>query len=684
MTKKESVVKQILIFLIAGILGYSIILFGTIYLSLNKGFKKYFKNELEPQSQVISTEFTNTIEKIDKIVTWAKNTYEENYYQIGGSIEYVGTLAKDACEYFDAFSFCIYDIKGQQQTPVNYGIIHNTDLINRSLNGQEIKEIYKEGNNLFAIIAKPIVYRGKTVGSVVANQLITTDAFIEYIANYTSCDFAVFNENRFGHTSITEMKSELLHNDAPIQKAKNGEKTVIISDINGHKYLSYYFPLVDPRGKFVTTLFIGKKMEAVNSVTKTIFQPLILIAIVFTAILILFLVLQIMKTIVVPLTSVCNAVNNLSSGEADLTFRLEEKGDNEFTNLCKGVNKFIELLHEMIVNLHNTQQNLVSIGEKLGINSQSSASATAQILSNIESVRKQSQGQAKAVQNTSIVLDKSTENVNQLGGMIQVQNNGIADSSAAIEEMLKNIEAVISSVKKMSDSFENLSQNVQIGDNKMENVNDKVSTMEEQSKALLQANEMISAVAEQTNLLAMNAAIEAAHAGESGKGFSVVADEIRKLAETSGVQSQNIDVELKNISDSIDEVVVLTRDSQEAFRLIVEQLENTDRIIRQINDAMAEQEEASNQIFQSLSTIKNQSSEVGTKSVALNADVQEVIKDMSDVSQMSDLILGSMDEMTSGAKDINEAAQNVSQLALQTNSAIETMNEILNKFKRLI
>lgn len=677
----KSVTRRILTLITIGIIAYSICLFTVIYNSMNKGLNSYFTKELEPQSNVIAQEFNGTLEKLEKTVNWAKSTYEENYLQNGKNTEYMTSIVRGACDYFDSFSFCIFDAKGQQQTPLSYGIIHNDELVRRALNGEIISEIYKEGNNLFAIIAKPLVYNKKQVGAVVGNQLITTDAFIAYIANYTNCDIAVFNGKRFGHTSIPGMKSEILKDASPLEKTARGEKSVLVSEFMGKKYLSYFFPLMDPRGRYVTTLYLGKPLEAVHKVTSGIFRPLITIAIIFTVLLLGGIVYMLVIYVIKPLNSVCSAVDNLSSGEADLTFRLEEKGDDEFTHLCCGVNKFISLLQEMIINLHKTQQELVKIGENLGVNSQSSASATAEILSNIESVRKQSQGQSKAVENTSAVLNKSTENVNRLGGMIEIQNNGIADSSAAIEQMLKNIEAVIASVKKMSDSFGALTGTVQVGDNKMDNVHEKVGIMAEQSNTLLQANEMISSVAEQTNLLAMNAAIEAAHAGDSGKGFSVVADEIRKLAETSSVQSGAIDTELKSISDTIKDVVNLTEDSQAAFKEIVEQLESTDRIIRQITDAMAEQEQASNQIFQSLSQIKNQSSEVGEKSVELNKDVQEVISDMSNVSQMSEIILGSMDEMTSGAKEINEAAQSVSQLAYSTNEAIETMNGILEKFK---
>ena len=232
----------------------------------------------------------------------------------------------------------------------------------------------------------------------------------------------------------------------------------------------------------------------------------------------------------------------------------------------------------------------------------------------------------------------------------------------------------------MSESFKILGSNVGDGNQKLENVGARVNQMAAQSKMLIQANNMIAQVASQTNLLAMNAAIEAAHAGEAGRGFSVVADEIRKLAETSATQSKNIYNELKEISGSIDDVVGLSHEAQNSFEAIVNQLNVTDSIMNQIDNAMTEQSAASTQILEALADMRGQSVSVNEKSVNLRKGIEDVQNNMSVVSQVSDVILGSMDEMAAGSQQITTSSQSVSDLAQNTRENIEVMDSLLRQF----
>ena len=390
---------------------------------------------------------------------------------------------------------------------------------------------------------------------------------------------------------------------------------------------------------------------------------------------------MIYQSILKRLTFVGKSIKTLSSGDADLTLRIPAKGNNEFSELGEDVNAFMEILQTLVRKLNEAQLSLEQIGTELGVNSQETASATSEIMANISSVRMQAETQSTAVTETTTVLEQSGESVNELVSLINNQVAGITQASAAIEQMIGNISAVSNSVNIMAQSFKVLDSNVNEGNFKLENVGNKVNQMADQSKMLLQANNMIAQVASQTNLLAMNAAIEAAHAGEAGKGFSVVADEIRKLAETSSVQSKNINTELKEISASIQDIVTLTGDARNSYSSIVSQLNSTDTIMEQIANAMAEQSLASTQILEALADMKGQSTSVNEKSKGLQRGIENVQNNMNVVAQVSDVILGSMDEMTAGSQEISTSSQSVSNLAQQTRDNIELMDSLLKQFK---
>ena len=681
---KLSSVSTILITAVsAGFLAFSVVLFVLISRYLSSGLESYFQGDLDEYSEVVVEEVKAQRKGLVNAQSKLADSFESMFENSGSfSVSYMNTEIDLTKRNLGIQELAVVDVNGRQVSSKNYGDASNdSDIVQKALKGDAAEKIVKEGQNVVVVRAVPFKIGGKIAGVVFGKETLTSQEFAEKMKKYTMCDFTIFDGEKRAYTTLAGMRGSVIADINPIRTAESGKKYEGKAVINGIGYVVCYFPLKAEDGKFLTTLWLGKPLVVIDHVFSAIFKPLIavmsVLVILFFAVLVSVIIFKIIK----PLKRVGAAVNNLASGDADLTQRIEVHGNDEFAEISTGINTFIEMLHKIVSELNLAQKELTAIGIDLGTNSQESASATAEIMANIAGVRKQSESQAEAVSNTTTILGRSAENVNNLENLVEAQAAGITESSAAIEQMLGNISSVTSSVRKMADSFKELGITVSDGKTKLANVDGKVNEIAEQSKMLIQANTIIAQIASETNLLAMNAAIEAAHAGKAGEGFSVVANEIRKLAETSSAQSKNINTELKEISSSIKDVVSLSKDSQVAFGQIVTHLDSTDVIIREIDNAMSEQENASRQIFSALSDMRNQSIEVNEMSHQVKDNIVAVTKDMDTVSQISSIILGSMDEMTAGAQQISTATQGVSDLAASTKENIDVMDSKLKLFR---
>ena len=681
---KLSSVSTILITAVsAGFLAFSVVLFVLIYRYLSSGLESYFQGDLDEYSEVVVEEVKAQRKGLVNAQSKLADSFESMFENSGSfSVSYMNTEIDLTKRNLGIQELAVVDVNGRQVSSKNYGDASNdSDIVQKALKGDAAEKIVKEGQNVVVVRAVPFKIGGKIAGVVFGKETLTSQEFAEKMKKYTMCDFTIFDGEKRAYTTLAGMRGSVIADINPIRTAESGKKYEGKAVINGVRYVVCYFPLKAEDGKFLTTLWLGKPLVVIDHVSSAIFKPLIAVMIVIVVLFFAVLVSVIIFKIIKPLKRVGAAVNNLASGDADLTQRIEVHGNDEFAEISTGINIFIEMLHKIVSELNLAQKELTAIGIDLGTNSQESASATAEIMANIAGVRKQSESQAEAVSNTTTILGHSAENVNNLENLVEAQAAGITESSAAIEQMLGNISSVTSSVRKMADSFKELGITVSDGKTKLANVDGKVNEIAEQSKMLIQANTIIAQIASETNLLAMNAAIEAAHAGKAGEGFSVVANEIRKLAETSSAQSKNINTELKEISSSIKDVVSLSKDSQVAFGQIVTHLDSTDVIIREIDNAMSEQENASRQIFSALSDMRNQSIEVNEMSHQVKDNIVAVTKDMDTVSQISSIILGSMDEMTAGAQQISTATQGVSDLAASTKENIDVMDSKLKLFR---
>jgi methyl-accepting chemotaxis protein len=270
------------------------------------------------------------------------------------------------------------------------------------------------------------------------------------------------------------------------------------------------------------------------------------------------LVLLIARSIVRPLRDSVQAMANIASGESDLTRALEAQGNDEITQLARHFNTFTAKMRDVIGQLKASATGLEQASTELG--------------ENAEQAQARSQQQSQQMELVATAVNEVTYGVQDVAKNAEHAAREMRDAEAQAQQGQVNIDSSLRQIEHLSST---INQAVEV-----------IRTLSSQSTQIGGVLEVISSIAEQTNLLALNAAIEAARAGEQGRGFAVVADEVRLLAQRTQKSTAEIQGMIERLQTHSDAAVKVIADSSRASQLTIEQANQAGQSLSSISQAL--------------------------------------------------------------------------------------------------
>ncbi|MFT4414395.1 methyl-accepting chemotaxis protein [Fredinandcohnia humi] len=382
-----------------------------------------------------------------------------------------------------------------------------------------------------------------------------------------------------------------------------------------------------------------------NTILLVVFAFIVLIGITFA-----FLII---RSINRPIQAMNGRLKEIAEGEGDLTQQLAANSKDELGEMATSFNLMIGKLRELVRQVAINAEQVAAASEQLTASSEETTRATEQIASTVQEVAEGTDRQVQSVKETSETIQLLSKSVNQISSSSEIVTNTAIHASEKASEGNKVVTTVISQMNDMNETVNSLS--------------DRVITLGNRSRQINEIIGAITGIADQTNLLALNAAIEAARAGEHGKGFAVVADEVRKLAEQSAESAQQISQLISIIQSDTEQAVLSMEDTTNKVADGIKLVHDAGRTFEQIQQAVLE--------------VSSQIQEVTSAVQELSAGTEQMVQSVQLIAETSDVAADGTQSMSAATEEQLAAMEEIASSSSSLSKMAEDLQDIIRKFK---
>ncbi|MFW5685009.1 MAG: methyl-accepting chemotaxis protein, partial [Spirochaetota bacterium] len=356
-------------------------------------------------------------------------------------------------------------------------------------------------------------------------------------------------------------------------------------------------------------------------------------------------------------------------------------GTDELSELSAQIQAYVDEFSTVVASIKEIVDSAGMLRADLVSASEESAASVTQIGGNIGSIGSTIEDLDRTIEKTGSKLEEINLSIRELEGQIEKQSRSVEESSSAVEQMAASVNSVSRIAADRQGASERLKNVTSEGHSNIESTDEKVAAIADSVEETLGIITVINTIASQTSILSMNAAIEAAHAGEYGRGFSVVAAEIRRLSESTNANAKRIKGQLQRVAELATDTRQMSATTRESFLSVEHEVETTAAALSEISATMRE-------LAQGTESVLSATSEAGQVTLSIRNDAttvasrsDDITRDMHHVREISASVRGGIQEIGVGTQEINEMVSNVSSVTREMTDQVDLLGESVRRFK---